>query len=467
MRKLLEISIVLCFSIAAFGQGVCPTTTQSSKLICVIPQVYGPAGLTLPNPFHSAHFENDFVASFTPLNSAVGTELSLLPLASPASGFTFTFDPSAGVMTRSAESFGPVLTERAETIGRHRIYVAFTYQHFGFSSLDDVSLKRLPAVYTHIDLNPNGTTRTATDPASPGNPTYELEFITTSNRLDLKTNQYTGYITFGLTNRIDLSLAVPILDVHFGVSSSAHIVRSPLNPPSLKFGYAHFFDPTCVTTGGQVTPTELACQAASTDKTFTNSGQAAGIGDLVLRLKGTVFNGERARAALGIDGRLPTGDAHNFLGSGAYGVKPFIALSYRARVSPHVNIGYEWNGKSILAGNVQTGTEARLPDQLFYSGGADLGVNKRLTFALDLVGQRLMGATTLHTGPYTDIVGSVHPDIPQSTFGHSSINLDDLSVGAKVAPIGKLLVTANVLIKLNEGGLRSRAVPLVGLSYTF
>ena len=459
MHKTLGISILLCISIAAFGQGVCPTTTQSSKLICVIPQVYGPAGLTLPNTFHAAHFENDFVASFTPLNSAIGTELSLLPLASPASGFTFTFDPSAGVMTRSAESFGPVLTERAETIGRHRIYIAFTYQHFGCSSLDDVSLKRLPAVYTHIDVNP----------PSPGTPNFEREFITTSNRLDLKTNQFTGYATFGLTNRIDLSLAIPILDVHFAVSSSAHIVRSPLNPPVLKFGgYSHFFDPACAATPNQPpTPAQLACQAASTDKTFTNSGQAAGIGDLVLRLKGTVFNGERARAALGIDGRLPTGDANNFLGSGTFGVKPFIAMSYRARVSPHVNIGYQWNGKSILGGNVQKGTEARLPDQLFYSGGVDLGVNKRLTFALDLVGQRLMGATTLRTGPYTDIVGVPHPDIAQSTFGHSSINLDDLSVGAKVAPIGKLLVTANVLIKLNEGGLRSRAVPLVGLSYTF
>jgi hypothetical protein len=46
-------------------------------------------------------------------------------------------------------------------------------------------------------------------------------------------------------------------------------------------------------------------------------------------------------------------------------------------------------------------------------------------------------------------------------------NITNGSVGFKVNPIGTLLVSFNVLVQLNDGGLRSRVVPLVGFSYTF
>jgi hypothetical protein len=121
----------------------------SSSLGCLIPNVYGPNGLVLPNAFHQAHFENAFLANFTPLNNALATELTLLPLASPASGFTYTFDRSSGVYTRSAQSFGPILAERGETIGRGEVFLGFTYQYFSFNSLDGIDLDRIPAVFQH------------------------------------------------------------------------------------------------------------------------------------------------------------------------------------------------------------------------------------------------------------------------------------------------------------------------------
>jgi hypothetical protein len=33
--------------------------------------------------------------------------------------------------------------------------------------------------------------------------------------------------------------------------------------------------------------------------------------------------------------------------------------------------------------------------------------------------------------------------------------------------VGKLVLTGNVLLKLDDGGLRSKAIPLVGASYSF
>jgi hypothetical protein len=36
-----------------------------------------------------------------------------------------------------------------------------------------------------------------------------------------------------------------------------------------------------------------------------------------------------------------------------------------------------------------------------------------------------------------------------------------------VNPIGKLLITANVLFRVNDDGLHYKPAPLVGVSYTF
>jgi len=451
---ILAVSCLL--TVALWAQGVCPTTQKSSKLICQIPQIYGPGGLTLPNPFHAAHFLSEFESSFTPLNSAIGTQLTVLQIASPASGFTFVFDPALGIYTRSTESYGPLLTERAETIGRHRIFVAFTFQHFGFSTIDGIDLKHVPATFTHIDLNPDGSDRKPGDPPSPGNPTFEKDFITTSNRLDLKVNQYTLFATFGITNRIDASVSIPILDVSFKVTSDGTIVRNSQPGP---FGFAHYWDPACVNS--------IPCQAASTQATFFSPSSATGIGDVVFRIKGTVWQRERFHLAVGTDIRTPTGDAENFLGSGTWGVKPFVAASYPGRISPHVNLGVLVNGDSVLAGDVATGTEKRLPTQFFFSGGADVGVTRKLTIAADLLGQRVFDADRAKVGPYTDITGQVHNDVSQITIFQDSFNILDFAIGAKVSPYRSLLISGNALIKLNDGGLRSTVVPLVGISYTF
>jgi hypothetical protein len=461
-------------------------SAPSNNLICVIPQLYNPSGgVSLPNQAHSAHFDSDFEQDAAALSSSVGTELTSLRLASPTSGIIFVFEN--GVMKRSTESYGPILGERAETIGRHRVFVAGTYQYFPFSTLDGIDLKHVPAVYKHADtLNPNGTPRLSTDGLSPGDPTPELEYITTTNRIDLKVHQFTFYVTYGLTNRIDVSVAVPILNVRLGITSNATIVRTPdtiVQGPPLQQAYVT--DPT--TLPGILYPSTgpikgcaatLTCSGYfhyfvaadpknSLNATFPNAKSASGIGDVVFRAKGTVFKRDRTSVALGADVRVPTGDENNFLGTGAAGVKPFLSASYHARISPHADIGYEFNGSSILAGDPVKGTKGRLPDQLFYSAGVDAGVTRKLTLAVDLLGERFYEAPGLTRGAFVDVLGVSHPDIAQTSLIHRSFNTDDLAIGGKYSPFGNWLVTGNVQIKLDNGGLRAKVVPLVGVSYTF
>ena len=43
-------------------------------------------------------------------------------------------------------------------------------------------------------------------------------------------------------------------------------------------------------------------------------------------------------------------------------------------LSPHATVGYEWNGKSTLAGDPLLGTKDKLPRQITFSGGVALAV---------------------------------------------------------------------------------------------
>src|SRR4029079_10499223 len=70
---------------------------------------------------HTAHFTSDFQFNFRQFSTTLVSELISVPLPSPASGFTYQFDPSLGVFQRTTQSFGPILAERAETIGARRV----------------------------------------------------------------------------------------------------------------------------------------------------------------------------------------------------------------------------------------------------------------------------------------------------------------------------------------------------------
>src|ERR1700693_5453667 len=136
-----------------FAQGPC--SVQSSKLGCVIPQEYGAVNafqsVLFPVGGHPFHFLSDFGTTLKPLTEDIGRQTNLLPLASPSSGFTLTYDPSLKTFVTSTDSLGPILGERAETVGRHRLFIGFSYQFFNFNKIDSVNLHDIPVVLTHAD----------------------------------------------------------------------------------------------------------------------------------------------------------------------------------------------------------------------------------------------------------------------------------------------------------------------------
>jgi hypothetical protein len=387
MRRPIQSLCVLCVI-------VCPPTlaqttcTPQSKLFCLVPNQLGT--------------KSD---EFTALNEAVGTVVSDLPLASPASGVIYTIDPSLKVPVPVNTTLGPVLTQRPETVGRHRMYFAAVYQYFRFEDIDGISLKALPSVTK----------------------TTDLAFVTTS-RLNLTVHQVVGYFTFGLTSRVDVSVAVPILDVQeqFTSVGSKIILSASGTPP---------------------TPINIS-----------NSGSVSGLGDVVIAAKGTIWKPSAGGLAAGVEVRVPSGDEQNFLGAGTTGVKPYLSLAYgKRRLSFHGNVAYQVNGDTSLA-------NGHLPNRLFYSGGTDWGVRKWMTIAVDVLAERVFDAHRIEITA-SAVNADNFPSIKASPT--SAYNRTDGSAGIKLKPYRNLIITGNVLIKLDQGGLRTRMVPLAGISYTF
>ncbi len=458
------------------AQGICSQSQASNKLICLIPNIYGASGLELDANGHQGHFAQSIDNTAVALNDAVGIQSATLPFASPSSGLTFTWDPLTKTFASSTDSLGPILGERAETIGRYRLSVGMGYQYFGFDKLDGVRLNNLPAVFTHQDDFIDGDATSAspcTITAPNGSPQntlgcgYVRDVVATNSRINLKIHQFTTFITFGLTNRIDLSAAIPIENVRMGVSSDATIVSNS-------------------NSGDHQFLTRADCPFPCLTSSFSGSRNVSGIGDITLRVKATAWKGERAAVALGMDIRVPSGDEQNFLGAGAVGVRPFAVWSYRARVSPHVVVGYQTNGKTLLGGDVSNGVKDKLPSEFTYSAGADVRLAKWITAAFDLTGQQVFEVHRVSLNPDFHDLGPCLPlglspgdpgyctdaGIPNKystlTQFTGSFNISNASVGIRIKPIAGLLITGNALIRLNDGGLHtSTATPLVGISYTF
>jgi hypothetical protein len=368
-------------------------------------------------------------------NTTIAQVVGQLPLAVPVSGFVLGFDKKLGIPIELNENLGSVLTERGNTVGRHKLFLGFTFQRFVFSTIDNTKLNNLPVVFS------TGST-----------------FGYSANSISANVNQYTGIVAFGLTSRMDISATVPYQRISMSAGNN--------------------FRETV--TGGTTFSNPISQQVA---------GSAKGIGDLLLNLKATMVKGEKVAFAGGLEARFPTGDQYNLLGSGAYGVKPYVVLSRRGRFTPHLNLGYQWNGYSNLfinpchfrpttdPTNCQGGTglpTLRLPDSLDYSAGADIGIVKRLTFVGDLVGQHFFNAPRITAaGPSTlQNLPPAFTNFPQFNnsvgVSNSSYYVDNLGLGLKWNPVAHLILSANALIRLDSGGLRpDRFVPLVGVSYRF
>ncbi|HEU4786358.1 MAG TPA: transporter [Gemmatimonadaceae bacterium] len=430
---------VMTVALPARAQQPYNLTAPVRNLATLFTDLYGPTGLkvdseaTLPGEQpHTAHFNSDFQSNFSQFSTALVGQLVSLPLPSPAAGFTYQFDPSLGVFQRTTQSFGPILADRAETIGARRVSIGFAVQRFTFDRIEGLDLGQIPVVFTHDNAFLLGGRQ---------------DVVTTDNGIEARVTQATTFLTVGVTDRLDLSIAMPLVSNSLKVVSTATIQRLGTTNP-----LTHFFRQS----NGDV----------GVERIFTAVGSATGIGDLLVRVKSTAYKGSSSGLALGVDLRIPTGDEMNLLGTGAPGVQPFaIWSSTYQRVSPHLNASYRWNGSSVLSGNPAEGRSADFPDQVGYAAGAEVSVGPRLTVAFDVLGAYVIRPERMQAETFHALDG--HSEFPSIVFARRSMNTVSGAVGFKASLFERLLVDANLLFALDNNGLRDKVTPLIGFEYAF
>jgi hypothetical protein len=441
MRVSIVITVVTLLASAspAHAQDPYNVTVNVTELSRIFTELYGPDGLVVNSlasltggVSHSAHFNSGFESEFSQFGTALTGQIVSLPLPAPASGFTYQFDSGLGVFTRSTSSFGPILAERADTIGARRVSIGFAYQRLAFDSIENIDLQSVPAVFTHDNAELRGGRE---------------DVITTVNSIDSEVSRSAAFITYGVTNDLDVSIAVPYITTDIVVTSDATVRRIGTTIPEI-----HFFRTVDDSIGDR--------------RIYTAFGHASGIGDITIRMKQAIKKSPRNGIALGLDLRLPTGDENNLLGTGAPAVQPFAAWSATyGTFAPHINLGYQWNGSSTLAGDIEAGVSEDLPDVAVYALGAVVAMHPRVTLALDVLGRYIIDSPRVHLEDFVALDGhSVYPNI---AFDTGSINELSSAVGLKINVAGRLLLNTNLLMRLNSGGLRDKISPLVGVEYAF
>lgn len=379
------------------------------------------------------------------INSMIASQLATVPLGSSSGGFAYTFDPALGTFSRQSSTFGSAFAERALTAGRGRWNAGFNFQRAVYDSLEGKNLKNgdIRVYLVHQDCC--GTVNQA---GQPPDPFFEADLIGNQLWLQLSSSTFSAFMNYGITDRLDVGVVVPVVTIDMDVNVRARIIRlATTSNPAI-----HTFE------DGQ------------SEQTLAEEARSQGLGDILLRGKYRFFDAAGGGVAAGVDVRLPTGNTEDLLGAGATQVKAAVIGSMAAGpFSPHANLAYTFSG-----GNDRDplSVEPQLPDELGYAVGFDVALADRVTFSADVLGRTLRDVGRLvpvgRQFPFTTQAGA----FGISSFEEFTRRPGDLTTvvgaaGFRINPRGSLLISAQVLVPMTTGGLLDRFTPVIGLDYSF
>jgi hypothetical protein len=345
-------------------------------------------------------FVQDLAAAETTrdtLAQALLVELATIPLSSSSGGFYYRFNPSLATMERASETFGPFFAERTLGAGRGQASFGVTFQYASYQTLDGFKLRDGNFITTASQVV--------------NEPFFDTNLLT----LKLESQTLTFLGSYGITNRLDVGVAVPVVKLYVNGS----IVND-------------FRGQSVLQVAGAVTK--------------------IGVGDMALRARYHVFGRGGTGLAAGTDVRLPTGSKEDLLGAGKTAVRLFgIGSAEWGRVASHLNAGVTLGG---------------LSDEVNYNAALTVAATQQLTLVGEVLGRRVENLKRVKD------IYTPHPLIPNVQTlrwipSGSPTNMVFAVTGIKWNPGGSWLLNANVLIRLTDGGLSARVTPGISFDYTF
>jgi hypothetical protein len=335
-------------------------------------------------------------ATSTTISRALLSNLATLPVATSSTGFVYRLNPELGTVERATQSFGPFFVERAMTAGKGQVSLGATFQQLHFDSLGGHDLR-------------DGTLVTTANQFADETEPFDVDALT----LNIDASVATLYGNVGLTDRVEVGVAVPVVSLLVD-GSRVNTYR-----------------------GRQFT------QA-------TAHARAIGVADLVLRTKFTPYKEGHSALAGAVELRLPTGRSEDLLGAGTRSVKlAAIGSVENGRVSTHANAGFTIGG---------------LADEFTYGGAVALVASSRVTVIGEVLGRSIDSPGGIAA------VAAAHPTLRgvetiRLTADGSRLNIVTVAQGVNWNLSDTWVLAANVLVPLTNGGLTAKFTPFVGLDY--
>ena len=387
---------------------------------------------------HGSHFipsssaGNATVIGF--LTSAIASSVANAPVSATSGGTTFRFE--GGVPVATSVSPGPIFAERALTLGRGRTLVGLSRNTSSFRTFRGVDLSQLHLNFTHQNVDFEGCDATAGGDCSlMGLPILENDIMQFDLALDIDVAVTAFSMTYGLTDRVDVGLVVPLVSTVLSGQSFAQVVP---------FGgtVAHFF-------GGTASNPQLQA-------TRVVHGSTTGVGDVGTRVKVNISQTARGGFSLLGEARFPTGSSEDLLGSGRFAARGLAVASARFGVfSPHLNAGYLFRNDSLQN------------DVVLATGGFDHMLAPWATLAIDVLSELQVGDTKLRVPDPVLIQTPFRREVLPTDIPNARDDIFNASVGFKFIAAPGLAIVTNSLWPLNRGGLRPNVTWTLGAEYNF
>jgi hypothetical protein len=340
------------------------------------------------------------------LTRALLSAIATLPVSTSASGFTYRLNPMLGTVERASETFGPFFVERALTAGAGQASIGFTFQYASFTSLDGHDLR-------------DGEFVTIANQFSDEPAPFDVETLT----LDVNTSSATFYGNVGLSDRIDVGVAVPV--VRLDVSGTRNN-----------------------TYRGQSLPQVRA------------RAETVGLADIAVRSKVRLTGDGPGAVAAGFEARLPTGREEDLLGAGE------LALRFQGLASAEA-------GRTSVHGNFTIGTGG-VGREISYGGAVAIAATSQFTLVGEVLARRIAGVQRISevVAPHPNIIcPGAEPDCVVNTTRLIPNGEDQTTAfavtGFKWNVGGTWLLHGHVLWPMTDSGLTTRLTPTVALDYSF
>lgn len=398
----------------------------TGSLADIVSNLYGGDGIRLQGSeifSHAAHFTGDSLEQFNQLSLSV-RDLSF-PVLNPQFGVRYKYDSVLDEFVPTTESVSAsAFAFDADTAGEGAFHIGMAYSVRRFDELGGMSLNELTVDLSHMDLGNNGSDLPCIGGPSGACYTFEKDVIQLSIDLGIEEELFALTGDYGISHNWDIGVFLPLLRTKVDVASSAAIVEH--SSSQYLQGSVHAF-------GGDSDSPNDALRASHT-----------GLGDIVFRTTYLLNSNETDgwRFSAGVDVRLPSGSVQNFQGLPDVGIRPRLVASSEydfgfGLLRPHVNVGYGFN-----AG-------LRSEQLLDYVVGGSLVIGLGEEKTVLAVGADFLGK---HVTANTDNRGD---------------NQYDLSLGAKLHFEQSISAYYNILIPMNEAGLRPDAQHVFGVQVKF